>query len=137
MFYAGSILGLNTLGILLWRQEGGATKYWRHVFVSRIQDKSVAFTITLLERMLAQTREAGSMEGISKLQLLSDAGTRFRSYGCLGTQANQMQAPTEHRHHQSHVRARKPLQEQGGRTLLGAEAGLEPTGIGDRRARRR
>ena len=61
--------------------------------VSRSQDRSAAFTIVQIEWLLEQCRAAGHLEGISRLQLVSDTGTHFRSYTVLATCAcNLLQA---------------------------------------------
>ena len=91
MFYAGSILGLNTLGCMVWRRlpDGKIRKFWL-TFVSRIADKSAAFTVVLLQRLIAECRASGDLEHISRVQIISDTGTHFRSYTVLATISHEM-----------------------------------------------
>ena len=86
MYYAGSLLGLNTLGVMLWKKSvSGAARCWWEVLVSRVQDKSAAFTIALLDKVMESANADGECEGVDKVQILSDTGTHYRSYAVLGT----------------------------------------------------
>ena len=89
MFYAGAILAVNTLGILCWRRmPDGTVKHWWVVLISRVLDKSAAFTMDQLEFLLDECKRNGTLEGISKVQLISDTGTHFRSTKVAGSCAH-------------------------------------------------
>ena len=86
MFYAGSILAVDTLGFHCWvRGEDGKAKVWWLALISRVADKSASFTMIQLEFMMKKYMASGAIEGRSRLQMISDCGTHFRAYAVLGT----------------------------------------------------
>ena len=91
MFYAGAQLGLNTLGCCCWKRlENDEIGRFNHVFISRVAEKTAAFTLVLLEDLMKKVVESAQFAGCSKLTLLSDTGTHFRSYSTMTTYANQL-----------------------------------------------
>ena len=54
-----------------------------------MQDNTAAFSVVLLQALIAHNLEAGRLRGLSRIMLLSDTGTHFGSYAMLGTIANQ------------------------------------------------
>ena len=92
MFYAGSLLGINTLGILAWYlNEAGVVRRFWFCWISRIADKSAAYTMVQLQDFLVRCKELGHMsDNITKLHFVSDTGTHFRSYSVLGSMAEHL-----------------------------------------------
>ena len=89
MFYAGAILGLNTLGMEVWyrKPSGEIVAFW-YTLISRVQDKSACFTLIQLEDMLSFCRSEGHLaHGQHRFHMISDTGTHFRSYAVLGSLA--------------------------------------------------
>ena len=105
MYYAGSHLGLNTLGCRCWRRsaDGGVQSWWV-TFLTRILDKSAATTMELLGALFQHCLAAGQLEGLHRMQILSDTGTHFRSLSVLGTLSHQfMQMIFKHDFHTINV----------------------------------
>jgi hypothetical protein len=84
MYYANNTLALNTLGALCWWLQANGTvhKEWR-VFVTRVMDRSAAFTVCQLRSLLDEMDKSL----FDEIQIISDCGTHFRSYFILGSYA--------------------------------------------------
>ena len=80
MWYAQARLAITTWGCMVWGQ-GVADENEHHIYLSRVMDRTAAFTIALLDDLLGRI----DLSGTTDILLWSDVGTHFRSYAVLGT----------------------------------------------------